>query len=247
MFSQSGFIASSAPRQFTIDSVMALTFSNINNECVIAHHDIKDNKMGVGKPISPIETALLVDSLVERKKSNSGWVDSRSLYETESLLVWYRQADTSPTSLWFRVGNTPPVEVCAKLPTLIIMRNKHSSETFVFACAGSKRPTADTKIYNAPIFNTSSNGAFCLGSATVPVGLVSTTDMILGTQDAIFNSVFTHSNQANTFSKKHGKTITNVNHVNIWKSFAKRNARPNKTDLTPTNFTLSDIINKMEK
>lgn len=247
MLSNSGFVASSTPSQFNITSVMALTFSQIKNECIVAHHEIVDNKIGIGKPIDPIDAAQLVDSLVERKGISSGWVDSRVIFENDSTLIWYRQADSKPTSLWFRVGNKPSIEVCAKLPTLIFIRQKHSSSTTVLACTGNTRPTPDTNIYHAPIFNTNSLGLFCLGSATVPVGLMEAAEMIAGTEDAIFNSVFTHSNQPLTFSQKHGDTISNTDHIKIWQGFAKKNTRPKKQDLTPMGCTLADITKKMEK
>jgi PRTRC genetic system protein B len=247
MLSNSGFLASSTPPQLNISAVMALTFSQVNDECIVAHHEITDNKMGIGQPIDPIEAAQLIDSLVDRKKGTSGWVDSRVVFESESKLIWYRQADKTPTSLWFRAGGKVPIEICAKLPTLIFIREKHTSSTTVLACTGSNRPTPQTKIYHAPIFNTGSTGAFCLGSATVPIGLIEPSEMISGTEDAIFNSTFTHSNQPLTFSKKHGDTINNKRHIEIWQRFAKEDARPLKQDLTPMGCTLGDIINKMEK
>lgn len=247
MFSNSGYSASTTLPQFNVNSVMALSFSQINNECIVAHHEITGSKMGIGQPINPIEAAQLVDSLVERKSKTSGWVDSRVIFESDSTLVWYRQADTKPTSLWFRVDSKPSVEVCAKLPTLIFIRAKHTSSTTVLACTGNVRPTPETKIYHAPLFNTSSSGSFCLGNAKVPVGLMEASEMISGTEDAVFNSVFTHTNQPLTFSKKHGESIGNIEHIKIWKNFAKRNARPKKQDLTPMSCTLTDIINKVEK
>ena len=247
MLSQSGFVASSQPNQFSITSSIALTFSQVNNDCIVAHHDIVDGKIGVGHPIDPAEAAQLVNTLVEQKRVTSGWVDSRVIFESDKHLAWYRQADTTNTSLWFRIDSKPSIEVCAKLPTLIFIRSKNASTTTVFACIGNQRPTPETKLYCAPLFNTGEFGAFCLGSATVPVGLMEASEMISGTENAIFDSVFTHSNPSNTFSKKHGDTISNKQHIEIWKGFAKRNERPKKSDLTPMECTLSDIIKKMEK
>ena len=247
MLSQTGFSAVSVPAQFKITSSIALTFSQVNDKCIVAHHNITDGEIGVGHPIDHTDAAQLVNTLVEQKRVTSGWVDSRVIFESDKHLAWYRQADTTNTSLWFRIDSKPSIEVCAKLPTLIFIRSKNASTTTVFACIGNQRPTPETKLYCAPLFNTGEFGAFCLGSATVPVGLMEASEMISGTENAIFDSVFTHSNQSNTFSKKHGDTITNKEHLTIWQDFAKRNERPKKADLTPMKHTLSDIINAMEK
>ena len=122
------------------------------------------------------------------------------------------------------------------------------SATFVFACAGNGRPKQNQKMYQAPLFNTSANGAFCLGNATVPVGEIENEVMIEGTENAIFDSLFTHSNQSNTFSKiKYGQSISNQQHIKIWKALAKSNKRPMSADLEPMKCTFLDLINKWEK
>jgi len=222
---------------------MAISFSKMGNgDCIVAHHAVTDNKLGLGNPIDPIKAAKLIDELVERDGIKSGWIDSRVIFENDLSLVWYRQADAEPTTMWFRINDKPPIEVKARLPTLIFIRQKHSSSTSVFACAGNKRPDATSNIYHAPLLNTGPQGSFCLGSATVPIGLTENINMIIGTEDAIFNSLFTHTNQPFTFSARHGKNISSSEHIKIWKSFSKRNARPTKADLTSMNCNLAKII-----
>ena len=243
MLNNSGFSQKLTPPRFSLQSVMAISFSTLmDGSCIVSRHDVTNNKMGSGNPIDPIDAVHLIDKLVERKEVKSGWLDHRVMYETDNVLVWYRKADTKPTSLWFRTGEKAPIEVLAKLPTLIFKRLKQSSTTFVYACAGANRPKQNQKMYQAPLFNTSLNGAFCLGSATVPVGDIETEVMIDGTEKAIFDSLFTHSNQPNTFSKiKYGQIINNQQHIKIWKAFAKSNRRPMCADLEPMKCSLLDL------
>lgn len=249
MLNNSGFSPKQPTPKFSLQSVMAISFSTLlDGSCVVARHDVTNNKMGTGNPIDPIDAVHLIDKLVERKEVTSGWVDNRVLYETDNVLVWYRKADTKPTSLWFRTGDKAPVEVLAKLPTLIFKRLKQSSATFVYACAGNGRPKQNQTMYQAPLFNTSVNGAFCLGCATVPVGDIENQVMIEGTENAIFDSLFTHSNQPNTFShKKYGQSISNQQHIKIWKALAKSNKRPMCADLEPMECTLLDLTKGLEK
>jgi PRTRC genetic system protein B len=62
----------------------------------------------------------------------------------------------------------------------------------VFAVAESDRPTADTKLFEPPYFNTWDHGRICIGSAHVPkrVDVAS----IAGWEAGFFDSAFTHPN-----------------------------------------------------
>lgn len=62
----------------------------------------------------------------------------------------------------------------------------------VWAVKGKNRPTLDTRLYQAPYFNVSPNGAICQGNVDVPKGCA--TEKIDAWNNAFFRSVFTHPN-----------------------------------------------------
>ena len=64
-----------------------------------------------------------------------------------------------------------------------------ASSLRVFALSADERPTADTKVYTAPYYNTSSSGV-CLGSMPLPAEL--SPEQTDGFTAAFFHSAFTH-------------------------------------------------------
>ncbi len=126
----------------------------------------------------------------------------RSLYQTQGLellpanvlavsperLVWFESArdrvmffETADAYLQGLSGMMCPH------PALLFIAGERSLK--VFALGSDERPTAETEVYTAPYYNTSSSGV-CLGSTPLP-----TTLSVNDTQsysDAFFHSAFTH-------------------------------------------------------
>jgi PRTRC genetic system protein B len=115
------------------------------------------------------------------------------LARTPELIAWWSRAQ--PRLMFFGDGNAEAKNLNGKMyshPALVFMI--HAGELFVRAIAQDRRPTADTRLKNAPYWNTDAHGRVCLGSMRVPeeVSVAS----LLGWENAYFASEFTHPSGA---------------------------------------------------
>ena len=244
MLSNSGFIsAQQKPNTVLVETQLALSFSKlVSGECLIAHHKIVNGLLQTGSPIDADNALKLLETLSSRPAPDT-WVNHNILYESDSLLVWHTNKNKN-VSLWFSQADKPSFELKAKLPALVFVRKKLNSHTSIFAVAGHGRPNKNTKLYAAPLCNPALNGSFCLGSATVPVGLVNSAEMIKGTEDGVFKSSFTHISHNKTFRAEGG--VDNQLHIKKWRELVKQNKAPMAADLTPLNMTLAEMIKEAQ-
>src|SRR5713101_2850895 len=94
----------------------------------------------------------------------------------------------------------------------------HGRELFVHALAENSRPGADTRLKNAPYWNTDSAGRVCLGSMRVP-GEVSV-GSLPGWENAYFASEFTHPSGAVRLTTHSGGFL------GLWSNLAGRKHFP---------------------
>jgi PRTRC genetic system protein B len=115
------------------------------------------------------------------------------LARTPELIAWWSRAQ--PRLMFFGDGNTEAKKLNAKMyphpPLVFMIRGR---ELFVRAIAEDSRPTAATRLKNAPYWNTDSAGRVCLGSMRVPE------EVSIGSlsrwENAYFASEFTHPSGA---------------------------------------------------
>jgi PRTRC genetic system protein B len=115
------------------------------------------------------------------------------LARTPDLIAWWSPAQRR--LMFFGGGNTETAKLNGKLyphPPLVFMICER--ELFVRALAENCRPKNDTRLRNAPYWNTDAQGRVCLGSMRVP-GEVSVST-IGGWEAAYFASEFTHPSGA---------------------------------------------------
>jgi len=89
------------------------------------------------------------------------------LARTPDLIAWWSRA--RPRLMFFGDGNTETKVLNGKMyphPALVFMIQ--GRELFVRALAENCRPSANTRLYNAPYWNTDAHGRVCLGSMRVP-------------------------------------------------------------------------------
>ena len=115
------------------------------------------------------------------------------LARTPDLIVWWSRA--RPRLMFFGEGIAQTKALNGKMyphPALVFMIQ--GRELFVRALAEDRRPAANTRLCNAPYWNTDAHGRVCLGSMRVPeeTGVASLT----GWEDAYFASEFTHPSGA---------------------------------------------------
>ena len=100
-----------------------------------------------------------------------------------------------PRLMFFGEGNAETRALNGKMyphPALVFMIQ--GRELFVRALAENRRPSANTRLFNAPYWNTDAHGRVCLGSMRVPdeTGIAS----LSAWETAYFASEFTHPSGA---------------------------------------------------
>ena len=135
------------------------------------------------------------------------------LARTPDLIVWWSRA--RPRLMFFGEGNAETRALNGKMyphPALVFMIQ--GRELFVRALAEKRRPTANTRLSNAPYWNTDAHGRVCLGSMRVPdeKGVAS----LAGWENAYFASEFTHPSGAVRLTTHPGGFL------GLWSSLAGR-------------------------
>jgi len=115
------------------------------------------------------------------------------LARTPDVIAWWSRARSR--LMFFGAGDNETAALNGKMyphPALVFMIQ--GRELFVRALAENRRPTAGTRLCNAPYWNTDEHGRVCLGSMRVPdeTGVAS----LIGWESAYFASEFTHPSGA---------------------------------------------------
>lgn len=101
----------------------------------------------------------------------------------------------------------------------------------VFAVASARRPTAKTKLYQAPLFNVYENGNVCMGTINIKIKQSASVEAFIAAwEDYIFNSYFSHLVQNHNPVK--GNCVT------LWKELVNTGKPFPKEVLKKTNQTL---------
>jgi len=135
------------------------------------------------------------------------------LARTPDLIAWWCRA--RQRLMFFGEGSSEARALNGKMyphPALVFMIQ--ARELFVRALAENRRPTANTRLCNAPYWNTDTHGRVCLGSMRVPdeTGVAS----LEGWEIAYFASEFTHPSGAVRLTSHPGGFL------GLWSSLAGR-------------------------
>ena len=154
------------------------------------------------------------------------------LARTPELIAWWSRAQRR--LMFFGDGSVEAKKVNGKMyshPALVFMI--HGRELFVRALAENRRPTADTRLKNAPYWNTDSVGRVCLGSMRVPEEV--SVGSLTGWENAYFASEFTHPSGAVRLTTHPG------GFMGLWSSLAGRKRFPVRF-LAESKQTLYDFV-----
>jgi PRTRC genetic system protein B len=115
------------------------------------------------------------------------------LARTPELIAWWSRARSR--LMFFGDGNVEAKKLNGQVyphPALVFMI--HGRELFVRALSEDCRPKANTRLKNAPYWNTDAQGRVCLGSMRVPEQ--ASASSLSGWEEAYFASEFTHPSGA---------------------------------------------------
>jgi PRTRC genetic system protein B len=153
------------------------------------------------------------------------------LARTPGLIAWWSRAQAR--LMFFGDGDPKTRHLNGKNyphPALVFMIR--GRELFVRALRENRRPKSDTRLMNAPYWNTDAQGQVCLGSMRVPDHVSA---LLQGWEEAYFASEFTHPSGAVRLTSHPG------GFVGLWSSLRKRKAFPVKF-LAESKQTLHDFL-----
>jgi PRTRC genetic system protein B len=157
------------------------------------------------------------------------------LARTPELIAWWSRAHRR--LMFFGDGTAEARILNGRMyshPALVFMI--HGRELFVRALAEDCRPTADTRLRNAPYWNTDSAGRVCLGSMRVPEE--SNVGSLSHWENAYFASEFTHPSGAVRLTTHPGGVL------GLWSNLAGRKQRFPVKFLADSKQTLHEFVQR---
>jgi PRTRC genetic system protein B len=132
------------------------------------------------------------------------------LASSPTLLCWYHPACVR--EVYFKCikedkANELNGKMVTWVPLLFIAKPK---KLHVFALGSSERPTLETPLYNAPLYNVSGDGSVCVG-ASVNLPSVLSPSRIPELERAVYDTNFSHVSHAGLTHHENG-------HYGYWKS-----------------------------
>lgn len=209
---------------------------------IMTLHGIQKGKIQVGNYVDPQAVrAMLDDCMTDRASEGLQLIPDYILADTHKYLVWYRKAERRPFH-YRHSANDHAKSWHSKVmyPALLFIANKQSRSLRILALKNNKRPSPDTQLYHAPLFNLNGSGGLCLGNAALPTRIE--IDTIEQIESAFFDANGTHTNHGETLSNKALHTHKTL--IQYWKHKAKHNEAVKISDLNPYR-TLEDVLNEL--
>lgn len=164
--------------------------------------------IGAGHAMTAQAARELASALLQRA-AHGGFLPETVLYVHGDVLVWW--VPPARRHIAFRVGDDHAVSFgggergeAVPQPGLIFAASSRTWQ--VWAVKGSRRPTLQTPLFQAPFFNVDAQGHICQGNVPVPDG--TTVEKIAAWNDAFLRSYFTHPNVAGKLLRYRGGAYT---------------------------------------
>jgi PRTRC genetic system protein B len=155
------------------------------------------------------------------------------LARTPGLIAWWSRAQSR--LMFFGDGDPKTRHLNGKNfphpPLVFMIRGR---ELFVRALRENRRPKSDTRLMNAPYWNTDAQGRVCLGSMRVPEEVSASSLRVW--EEAYFASEFTHPSGAVRLTSHTG------GFVGFWSSLVGRKRRFPVKFLADSEQTLEEFI-----
>jgi PRTRC genetic system protein B len=155
------------------------------------------------------------------------------LARTPGLIAWWSPAQAR--LMFFGDGDLKARHLNGKMyphPALVFMIL--GQELFVRALRDNRRPKSDTRLMNAPHWNTDAQGRVCLGSMRVPDAV--SVSSLRSWEEAYFASEFTHPSGAVRLTTHSG------GFAGLWSSLAGQKRPFPVKFLTDSRQTLQDFV-----
>ncbi len=187
-------------------------------------HDVKPvagrPTIQAGRLMNQNDLMVLVDRVASARSAlETSWLDAKVVAKGPDRLVWWtpecRRAMFFEKSTYNK--STFDGHAQCPLPAMVWMAIPKVG-LYVYALSENHRPTPDSPLFQAPLFNIWGNGKVCLGSAVAPPA--DRAGDPHAWEETLFGSRFTHPNftEANRLTK-------GINPVAFWRAMVAKPAR----------------------
>ncbi len=210
-------------------------------------NDRNESVIGAGRLLSKEDVESMLRSILDLGNSNAQLLPSHVLSISERHIAWTVPAQVRPMIFNLR-GAKSVIKIMAPWPRLLLVANKNGKLAVAALKTKSRRPTANTKLFNAPLMNVSLNGAVCTGTAALPNGCE--IDHLTDWESVMFDSAFSHVNNYHTLildgNAQNG--VDDKQHFRFWNALSKGKEQffPNQY-LEPMNTPLEIFIKEHAK
>jgi len=206
----------------------------------ITVHDIKEaptgSVIGVGRLMSESDKQEMRDFLNGEDGIKSQWLPENLMMINSTRMVWYVPAQKR--RMYFSGDKGKGVSFEVWYPSLVF--NFNGKKLRVAAYAGQGRPKQTQPLYHAPIWNVYRETHLCNGNADT-TNIISV-DAMKVWEDAIFNTVFSHSNHANVIAAIKGNKKDDRAYMRFIKSKVKSGEKMTTKEMTPLCKTLEEWV-----
>lgn len=225
-----------ATKQPAANPKFALVFHVHESDVLVTRHEIDSHgRIGPGGLAThdTVEEALRLLNGQHRVRS---LLDPRVLFSSRSETMWYRPAQRRP--MWFQRGKQKRM-LTVPWPSLVFHARNGGLRVAALRTR-TKRPGPNTRLFHAPLMNIYDNGALCLGNITAPSCDLSG---MAGWEEAIYDTLFVHTNHADTLRHPTPPKDDNIAHYRFWRTLHSEKAdRFPVNALVPHHETLEDWL-----
>lgn len=217
--------------------------SNDTQFTSVTYHPLHQDTHGIqvlpGQPMARAEAMGLLRTLAGERRDDLSWIPPNVLAQGEERLAWFVPGRIRP--MLFRGDKGHALSLNVPWPTLVF--NARAGQIHVAALSSGRRPSPRSRLFHAPLWNTSRDGAVCLGSATVPE--LSGFAAMAGFEEAIFETLFSHPNFAGNLRYRQDShaCTSQANYLRFWRALEKSEKTVFPKDrLVPMVRTLGEFL-----
>lgn len=155
------------------------------------------------------------------------------LHHDASSATWFVPAARRPFHL--RLDGSGLTTLSAVWPSLVL--HAQQGHLFIAAAAGAARPSTDTPLFHAPLWNIWDSTEVCIGDARVPDD--EPIDAITSWNSIVFDTAFSHVNHQLTLA---GRKTTSKDLRTFWQRRSRCAVPPPARAMRPLRQTLSQWL-----
>lgn len=215
----------------------ALVFHECENDWLVTRHAVRSTGQIAPGSLATLDTVEEALRLLKGQARQRQLLDAHVLLSAPDETIWYRPAQVRP--MWFKRGKQNRM-LNVPWPALVFHARDNGLRVAALR-AMRKRPSANTRLYHAPLMNIYANASLCLGNISAPPCDLSG---MQGWEAAIYDTLFVHTNHNQTLKHPTPQKDDNIAHYRFWSKLDQEKAQRFPVRyLVPRNESLGDWLN----